>query len=525
MPAPTKIVFHPAYLANKPHYERQRAWLDSTPEALAQYVVQTYLEKTDKDGGMYHQERLDLLDTDNQISAYLKIHLAELVKDKPTYTGMESEQAQLILADVDGKRNPAAKRTAEIFWQMLWAGMVPVEVFAPDKVGERKIDAQLSGERSFSRLYEPDALVAWSYFDDDGPMRGQLQQVVFENRICYVEKKKEVCKYRSYKVYWIDAPGQSFQSQIVRSKKTLAESEVADFVEVEPDPERGEVKTGQLQFIPVVLFGDVEQGVKKTVIYNACYDARIMLNKQSHLDTTNRYNHFPRHIMTGDVNPEQTSVDLANTTLGVIRGKDVSLHTLAAAEPVSLAKDITRLAQSIKQKVLLMPNQGANPESKEVESAESKRADQETRKTFYDDVTDQVQYGLESLYGWAHSGFEGEQNIARGKVQVTFKRDFEAVDPDTALQTDVANRLLAKSMGKAGQEYLKRVFVGIIRKSEIPALEGETEDEVKHELEKKVMDEDLAAAQADLLNAFARSRAGRPAEKDDEQEPAESDEG
>lgn len=502
----SKIVFNPEYLANKGHYERHRAWLKSTPDALGEYVVKTYLENKDADGSEYYTERIELLDTDNPIHSLLTIHQSEITKDSPSWTGLEKPQAQIILKDIDGKRTPVEKFIKDLSWQQLWAGFIPVETFAPPKSGPRKIDAMLSGERSYSRIYEPDDCVAWDFFDDDGPMRGLLQYVVFRNKVVNVDKAKGYKSHQLYKILWIDKPGEKYKTTIVRSKTTLGQIADADYVDVVPVPELGEEKTGGLQFLPVTFFGDPCEGVHNTCLFRASFDARIKLNKQSHYDTTTRYNHFPRHIITGDLPNQIENAEMGSTRLAVLRGKDIDLHSLEAADPVALWRDIQRLEQSIIRKMMLMPTQ-INPESREQQSVESKRADQEARKKFYSDVTDEIQHGLEYLFGRVHAGFENG-HIPKGEVQCTFPKDFDLVDPDSLLQIDVANRLLAKTMGKAGTEYLKRVFIGVIRGTEIPTLEGEKEDQVKKDLEEALLAEDLSLVPSDLANAMNRRQKG-----------------
>ena len=70
------------------------------------------------------------------------------------------------------------------------------------------------------------------------------------------------------------------------------------------------------------------------------------------------------------------------------------VHTLEAADPQPLWRDIQRLEQSIRQKILLQPNQAVNPESRETPSVDSKRADHDVRSKFYNDFIDEVQFGL-----------------------------------------------------------------------------------------------------------------------------------
>lgn len=519
--APEKIIFHASYLTNREAYQRHRDWLESTKESLAKpkYVHRTYLETHDDRVKPLYQERLDLLDTDNNIKSLLTVHYSELTKEEPTWSGLESTVAQAIRKNIDGKGKSAWLFTKEVTWQLLWAGFAPVEVFSPESKSDNLLDAQRTGERSFSRLYEPDSAVAWEYFDDDGPRRGQFRSVTFLNSVVFDGKKA----YQTYKHYWIpdeapvvvseEPPPILYKCQILRSKKTVEQIQNEKSVEVEPDPVRGLEKTGAIPFIPVYFFGDPDKGVENTTIYQAVFDAITQLNKQSMYDTTTRYNHYPRHIISGSDNPEQDSMDLGPATLGVTRGK-IDVHTLEAADPVALWKDIRRLEQSIRYKVLLMINQQANPESREQPSVEAKRADAEVREKFYNEMTDLLEYALGLLFGVYHAAFEA--GSIPENVEVSFRRDFALKDSETERQEKAEKFSRADRMGEAGKKFQKRLFINDVMDTKLLVTDKEDEALVR----KEIIDAILAMPEAEMRSPLAEARErrlGRPDDEEDEQ--------
>lgn len=502
-----KIYFHPSYLRNKDHYARHRDWLESRPEVLGRFLEETYIERTDTDGKEYYAERKRMLDVDNQLHALLTIHQSELAEEEPTWGGMDDPLAEVILEDIDGKGTSAWKLAKEIIWQLLWAGVAFAETFAPAAKSKSKGEARESGERSFTRLYEPDEVVQWEFFDDDGVRRGQLRSITFLNRTVRVGNNV----YQTYKRYWIDEDSDYFKSQILRSTKTINALFSSDHVEVKPDPDRGEEKQGELEFIPVTVFGDPDQGVVNTVLFRASFDAIVLLNKQSQYDTTTRYNHYPRHIVSGSDDPEQDSVNLPNTGLGVVSGRDIKIHTLQAADPVALWRDIRRLEQSIRHKVLLQINQ-ANAESREQPSVDSKRADAEARKKFYNEITDVLEYGLSHLFGLVHAGFE-EGIIEGDGVQVQFRRDFSLKDFEMEMQEQSVRWSRAGSMGKPGTAYRKRLFINDLYDTKFKITGEESEDEVRQEIIDAVLAMPDEEFRSPLADAYDR-RLDRPDEGD-----------
>lgn len=445
------IRFHSAYRSNLPIYERHHDWVESTPEALAEYLVPTMVEKEETLGKKYFRERVDHLDTDNDIFNLLTVHFSDLTKDEPTWGGLDGERAKLILKNIDGKRTSAWKQAKEIIWQLLWAGVVPIEAYAPAVVSGSAADAKANNERSYARIYEPWDLVDWAYFDDEGPDRGKLQYVVFRSKMENFDGKEHLV----FKKLWIEPGGRVYYSQRYRSAVPWAEKLAKKDIDVVPHEEE---MVGELPFIPVHIFGDPEKGVKRTSMYRATNDAKVLLNTQSLYDRICRYLAFVRTIIAAADIQDKDRILLSEAIIGTINDPDAKVFNLPASDPVPIWKNRQRISQSIKFKMLFMSHQAVNPESKEAASVESKRADQESRKNYYNDLTDEVEFGLNYLYGTVLNEFEGRQ-LASAGTSIMFKRNFELKDYVVDQQEKDRLWLQLGSFAEAGVEARKRIVV------------------------------------------------------------------
>ena len=506
------IKFHPSYLENAPLYQRHRHFKDNDRHAIAspRYIVKSEIEEKEGEVGMgYYRKRLALLDIDNDIKAILDIHYADLTKDEFAVSGMDSERAKLISEDVDSHGTSLWTFGKQILWQQLWAGFVPIETFAPAAVADNERDALANNERSYSRIYEPDDVVDWEYFAADGPLKGELARVVFLHGTVTDGDKV----YQRFKRYTL-ADG-AYQVEILRSTQTLAELSGAKEAAVVPDKELGGLRLGELPFIPVTFIGDPVEGIKDTVIYGPVDQTVILLNKQSFYDRSTRYQGYDRHILAASGLGAQDAINLSDVTVGTIDDPSAQVHTLTASDPIASWRDIQRLRQSIKHKGLLQSNQALNPESRESPSADSKQMDNEARKHFYNELTDEAQEGIERMLGEVHAGFEA--GAIGADLAVTFKRDFTMRDPEQELLEEQELRSLAGRLGEAGFEIIKQQAINRIMRWRPAPHSGMDEQKIREELIKKVLAEkslgltsDLAAAAGRREMAFGRGAPPAP---------------
>lgn len=501
-----KITFHPAYLANRSVYQKHRDWLDSTPESLRPYIMKTMLEDLSTEDGIgekYYQERLRFLDTDNDIHSLMKVHHSDLIKDQPTWGGLDSDQAQTILKDIDGKRTTVWKFTKNLFWQSIWAGLNIIETTGPQDVGETAAEAKANRERSYSWSYEPDDLVYWRYFEDGGDI-GMLAEVVLLNKV-HVDGDKH---YQTYKRFWREAGSSAYSVQYLRCTKTINDTLMSSEVECEIDPDRPEA-IGQLPFLPITIIGDPVEGVQNSPMYRLTNDAKMLLNMRSIYDRAGRAAGYERNIIFAHGIKDQETFLLNETVWGKIDDPEGSIHTLNPADPIAMWRRMENTKQSIRFKGLMHNNQGLNPESKESPSVESKESDKETRKNYYNDLTDDIEAGLDYLFGTVHAAFEPTA-IIPGEVNILFRREFEMKDYAVEQADQAMLWSWSSSLGEAGTEAKKRLAITKLLTLDLATLEDEDEDEIKAELAKMIREQKIELVMSPTASAFNRGGFGGP---------------
>lgn len=467
-----KISVHPEIKNHVSFFEGVQAFLDGSVAKVSDYLIKYDSESSDTpEASRAWAGRKRRLYNKNWVKPFHSLHLGHLSQEMTLNVGDEDVWTA-ILENADRKGKSFKTLSREYLADYLSNGLVGVLVDGPARTASTLAEAQANNERSWQVKYSALDVVNWKRFAT-GPLMGELQEVVLREGTVKIDDKEHERLRRFYR------EGDSVAYQIL-----VAQNEIKG----EGNPFKDErefdvVEEGvlPLTYIPFVFFGE---GPESSVV-GSLWELNAAIMNRSSVRSNIVYNQgFQRVVFFGVKREEVSNI---GEWLGTIIGNDKArVEEIPAGDPVAVVDELASLESFCTRIGKMEWNQLAD-DSKQTQSADSKRLDTIGRRKLYDFILDHFEHGIMKLMQF-HADYEGLGDARIAEITVRIERDYGLEDEQAeALEREQAFNM-AERLGvvELQKELLK---VAISKITFVPRDDASPEDV------KKLMMEAIDAAQ------------------------------
>jgi hypothetical protein len=489
-----ELAFDRKYLRSLPVYLRHDDFIDGDVDRVRRYLVRHMSEKLKVPDPNDSSKRINIgqqmwnirnerLANDNLCEPILMHWLAFLTQEISHTDALSEEPWSEFFENLDGFNTPHDVFVREVFEKYLGYGRVGILVEGPADVAEGADEAQAAGERSYATLFESYEIPVCEYWKT-GPDRGKVKEVVF----ILDSMQSEDSSSRDTKVrrYWQETAGAKPRVQEYRVPgyifddvfgTTRPEQSVKKWAESREWVPLGNETEIDLDCIPVVIIGD---GPRDSILYSSVVPKnRELLNKKSAKDTIDYYQAFKRLAFFG-VDPSQAGA--WNEALAAFfKEADGKMQEVEAGNPESLTNDIDNIKREAFLDGLLRAALRHQLMTKQVQSVDSKREDNNTLEKFLGSVVDIVERGFNDVvrFMWHfETGSEADDEI----VRVTIGRDFKIAFTESELAEQSILVAWLRDFGPAGEKAYAEIVATKLLEQRFAASDREAEDTLKKEL-------------------------------------------
>lgn len=402
-----------------------------------------------------YERRLKLLEYYNQTRLVRDIHMANLAQEIRVQGADYLEER---LLDVDGAGKHYTRELTDIMKGLLAHGEYGVLLDADDETGTTyHVQYTSSCILGMERFHRGDHRGEWKeLWLIDGVEKDRSGKKVL--RVLQLETDADDKPYR-YK-WWLSTEEKSKINWFSVKELTLAPKP-----DVENMPGEG---LGSVPYIPFVLFKDDEESPVLEAVQQLSY---IRLNKASAKDNIEYYQSFQR-LIGHNIEPQAFMILAEDGITSYVPSPGQPAGSVQVIEPgdgTMLAKSIDALdARIIKQGLKQIHT--LSELSREVQSAESKARDADTRHEYYDTLLSDYERNYERLLYW-QAEMEG---INASEISVSTTRNYRSSETEIGILQRQQAASLATQLGAV--DVLKTLL-----KQYVGELRGVSEDE-KEEL-------------------------------------------
>lgn len=404
-----KICLHPELLCEKEFYLKIRDFENGRTHKVSKYLKRYDSESARVKGGTKaFESRLARLYNKNFIKPYLFLHLGHLSQDV-TLNVPEGETWDAIKQDSNRYGLSYKSMAREMIIDYMLEGRCGVLVDGPPAVGPTLKDAKARKERSWQVLYEAKDILYWEFFTDPERM-GELKELVLRDKL--IERDE---KYYQ-RIRRFETVGDVVRFEVLEAEKNQEIlgpfwDDAQDFV----------IKDGgelQIDRIPFVFFG---QG-QRDAFFSSIVDLNDAHLNRGSVRSNIVYNQgFQRVVFFGVT--EQEIARVGEWLATAIKSKDGKVEIVPAGDPVAATDELASIENYITRAGKMEWNQ-LSDDTRQVQSADSKRLDQNGRKALYDYVLDSLEEVLTKVYR-LHALFEGADTKA---ISVRIEREYGLED-------------------------------------------------------------------------------------------------
>lgn len=411
--ARVKVRCHPELLAAKDFYKKVCDFEDGTIKAVAEYLDRYSSESESLEGGnAAYASRLKRLYNKNWIKPYLLLHLGHLSQDI-TPNIPTGEVWDSIKKNSDRRGSSHRTMAREMLINYMLDGRCGVLVDGPPTkdVAPNAQQAQARKERSWQVLYEASDILDWRYFSD--PVRmGELAEVVLRDGVAKVGDKNHHQLRRFVRIE------DAVIFQVLRSDSNTDDlkkfwSEEQDFTVIDEGPI-------ELPVIPFTLFG---RGPDDS-FFGLIVDLNHAHMNRSSVRSNIVYNQGFQRVVFFGVEKEEIK-RIGEWLATVVARPDAKVEAVPAGEPTAATEEIASIEAYITRAGKMEWNQ-LSDDTRQVQSADSKRMDTVGRRKLYDYACDLLEDTLSSIYQH-HAMFEGAEPK---DISVRIERDFGLEDEE-----------------------------------------------------------------------------------------------
>lgn len=488
-----KISLHPALLAAKDYYTKVRHFECGRTKTVEKYVRPYDSEQPNVKGGVKaYRSRLDRLYNKNFIKPNLLLHLGHLSQDI-TLTLPEGEAWDKIRKNANRYGLSYKTMAREMLINLMLDGRCGVLVDGPAVAG-RQTAAQAKKQRSWQVLFEAKDILYWDYFTDELLM-GELRELVLRDKAV----KRGGKTYQQVRRFVRDGDVVTFQ---VLESLDDVEKLTAYWNEEQQFKVTKEGKMG-VNVIPFTFYGSGPEDSFFTMIVDL-NDAH--LNRGSVRSNVVYNQGFQRVVFFG-VDEEEIK-RIGEWLATVVKRSEGKVEVVPPGDTTAIETEIGSLEWFMMRAGKMEWNQ-LSDDTRQVQSADSKRLDTLGKQNFYNYVLDLLEDTLSSVYQF-HALFEGANPE---KITVRIERDYKLDD-----ETEKAAKLnqamnFAEKLGPDGFPVVKELVKVALAEIKFVPNDKETREEVHARL-MKVIDAAKSPQESTgsgLAGVFDRLRAGAAA--------------
>ncbi len=495
------LQFSADYKRHLPTYLQINDFTDGSVEAVRKYLVQRESEKQlTKGASTAWSLRNELLANDNLVESFLTIHLGNLTQD-PRWDGVDGSEWEDIREDITGLGDSADDLVRDLYWYFLQHGFVGVLVESPAQIARTELEAQAAGERAFVVLYQATDIYQLRYFTDQSPLRGEIAELIVRAEPFTNGDKK----HERVRRYWLDPEVGVYQSQFLHADKDgLLSDKISGTMPYPKDFEKmdwieeDEAQMGSLDRIPFVPLGSIDEGPEESVVRHNVALNKEHLNKKSGLDQILHYQGFQKYLFKA-VEKEEVSAFAANIA-AVASDPNAAVDVIEPANPDSLEGELRRIERKA-QRLALLEHHQHNDDTRQVQSAESKKLDRLTLENYYVRVVEVTETAVREMFRFL-SEFESRNPDL---VQIELGKDFNLRDFEMEMQEDSLIWNWSAEMGQAGLDVRKQIYKRRVAEMAVVSNDEASEDQVKRELLESI-DESQPQTQGERLADRLRAR-------------------
>lgn len=476
-----KIQNHPELVRWFEHYDGIERFVRGSVEAVVDFIIPYVTEEKGAEGAAALANRKRRLYVPIKIGKFLSTHSGHLAQKIAPENLPTNETFKEIDRNVDRFGTSALKFARDNLWYRMRDGRVGILVDRDQQVSETKEGATQNKERSYRVRYEATQIRYWRRFYS-GARAGQLREVVLDEPSITIGADT----FARLRRYTIDETG-PFRCEILQAKdaKGLAPNDKseAEFDVILP-------MEGTLERIPFVLWGC---GPEESFLWDCWEQAKALLNLCSVMGSINHNQGFQRVVVFGG-NPDDFKK--AGENLMTVTPDDKGhIEVIQAGDPTSLERQEARLKNECERNGLFETRQ-LSDDTRQVQSADSKREDRKARLKIYGDIIDE-QEAAEKECWQLHAMFEGES--APEKITVRIERDF-GLDDEEMTELELTT-LDTQAQRLGAEEVCKAVLRTRVAKARLAPKQAQKPED----LQKELMD-DIDAAQPNQGTALTSSK-------------------